>query len=82
MLQRSLVPLYRNLIGNQHDCRTSSYQQVPDMLKTIFLIVASALSLLTACYRMPEEGEVSVVPTTNNPSITRQGGGFMPGVEY
>lgn len=36
----------------------------------------------TGCYRMPEEGEVSVVPITNNPAVTRkQASPFMPGVE-
>jgi hypothetical protein len=53
------------------------------MSKHIFFLITSIVCfLLTACYRMPEEGEVSVVPNTNNPSNTRQGGGFTPGVEY
>jgi hypothetical protein len=52
------------------------------MSKEIVLLVAGILCLFTACYRMPEDGEVSVVPTTNNPSITRQGSGFAPGIEY
>ena len=52
------------------------------MSKYIVLFITAIVYLFTACYRMPEEGEVSVVPTTNNPSITRQGQGFTPGIEY
>lgn len=38
---------------------------------------------LTSCYRMPEEGEVSTVPNTNNPANTRQKNtSLMPGIEY
>lgn len=33
------------------------------------------------CYRMPEEGEVSLIPMTNNPTITHSQGDLMiPGV--
>lgn len=52
------------------------------MSKYVALFFISIVCFLTACYRMPQDGEVSVVPTTNNPSMTRQGGGWMPGVEY
>ncbi len=42
------------------------------------------LVLLTAsCYRMPDEGEVTTLPNTNNPSLTRQKNpSLMPGFEY
>lgn len=35
---------------------------------------------LTGCYRMPTDDDCSVVPTTNNPDITRdQGDTLIPG---
>lgn len=52
------------------------------MRNYVTLVIIATLIFITGCYRMPEEGEVSVVPTTNNPSITRQGGGWTPGIEY
>ncbi len=37
----------------------------------------------TGCYRMPEDGEVSTLPDTNNPNITRHKEKvLMPGFEY
>jgi len=39
----------------------------------------------TSCYRMPEDGEVSMVPNVNNPNYTGQKNSttkLMPGVEY
>jgi PBP1b-binding outer membrane lipoprotein LpoB len=36
------------------------------------LLIALFTLMSTSCYRMPAEGEVSVVPTTNNPTLTRQ----------
>jgi hypothetical protein len=52
-------------------------------MSTHFLLAAVfSLFFVTGCYRMPEDGEVSVLPTTNNPAMTRQGGGWTPGVEY
>lgn len=47
------------------------------MLFFLFLVVT------TSCYRMPEEGEVSTLPTTNNPSLTRKPNQtVMPSIEY
>ncbi|MGR3951737.1 MAG: hypothetical protein QRY74_02310 [Chlamydia sp.] len=43
--------------------------------KNFFRLLLTMLSialLSQGCYRMPDEGEVSVVPITNNPSVTRQ----------
>jgi hypothetical protein len=51
-------------------------------MKKEALLAIISLVIFAGCYRMPREGEVSVVPTTNNPSITRQGTGYTPGVEY
>ena len=50
-------------------------------MKKIIFITISAL-IVTGCYRMPEDGEVSVVPVTNNPSMTRQQNSCLPGIEY
>jgi hypothetical protein len=47
-----------------------------------YLLILIAGAILTSCYRFPEEGECSVVPATNNPSITKEkSSGFMPGVK-
>ncbi len=46
-------------------------------LSRVFLFFFAALCV--SCYRMPEEGEVSIIPDTNNPSIIRnQGSTGMP----
>ncbi|MEC7840487.1 MAG: hypothetical protein VX777_10660 [Chlamydiota bacterium] len=48
------------------------------------LTLASAcLVLLSGCYRMPTEDDYSLVPTTNNPVITRDSGGqLIPGGDF
>ena len=33
-------------------------------------LLAICFLILAGCYRMPQEGEVSVLPLTNNPTIT------------
>ena len=48
----------------------------------ILVLIALLILVCTGCYRMPEEGQVSVVPVTNNPSMTRSKGGWVPGVAY
>jgi len=48
-----------------------------------YLLLILLVFHLTSCYRMPEEGEVSTVPNTNNPTNTRQKNpSLMPGIEY
>jgi len=47
-----------------------------------YLVILFASLLLASCYRMPDEGEVSVIPMTNNPHVTGQASGGMPGIEY
>jgi hypothetical protein len=38
---------------------------------------------LVSCYRMPTEEEYSVIPTINNPDVTREKRGLpVPGVKY
>ncbi|CCB91873.1 putative uncharacterized protein [Waddlia chondrophila 2032/99] len=34
-----------------------------------FTILALNFTLMTGCYRIPKEGEYSVIPATNNPSV-------------
>jgi len=48
------------------------------------LCLAIAISTLsTACYRMPTDDDFSLVPSTNNPDVTRQRGeSAMPQVAY
>ncbi len=46
------------------------------------LITAFLITLLASCYRMPSEGEVSVVPNTNNPQlIHKESSPWAPGVD-
>lgn len=46
-------------------------------------IFTSILFLLTGCYRMPGENDYSVVPTTNNPSVTcEKNDNMMPSMKY
>jgi hypothetical protein len=47
--------------------------------QTCLVVLVSAVSLV-GCYRMPTEEDYSVVPSTNNPDVTRekQGNNFMP----
>ena len=56
------------------------------MKKTSLIKIALLICLftLTSCYRMPEEDEFSVVPSTNNPDLTREkpSGSFMPGMGF
>jgi hypothetical protein len=42
------------------------------------------LFVTTSCWRMPQEDDVSVLPQTNNPTLTNQGPNapWMPGVNY
>jgi len=44
------------------------------MKKTIYtlLLLLSFASVSTGCYRMPTEGDYSTIPSTNNPTFTRQ----------
>ena len=49
------------------------------------LLLILALTCLTSCYRMPTEDDYCVVPTTNNPDVTRERVGtntMMPGASY
>ncbi len=39
-------------------------------------------TVLSGCYRRPGEDEYCVIPATNNPAITRDAGGYKPGVGY
>jgi hypothetical protein len=43
----------------------------------LFFIFAF-LFCLTSCWRMPEQGEVSILPTVNNPQVTRNQTGALP----
>ncbi|MBS0635259.1 MAG: hypothetical protein JSR37_07330 [Verrucomicrobia bacterium] len=46
-------------------------------------IVILLVLVSSSCYRMPEEGEVSTLPNTNNPSLTRHKETVpMPGIQY
>jgi hypothetical protein len=44
------------------------------------IIILSTSLLLTSCYRMPSDDEYSLVPVTNNPSITFEKSSAMPGM--
>ncbi|HEV8052490.1 MAG TPA: hypothetical protein VGP47_08345 [Parachlamydiaceae bacterium] len=50
------------------------------LAKTFSLILL--ISTMTSCYRMPENDEFSMVPSTNNPNYTREKANQNPGVGY
>lgn len=52
-------------------------------MKTHFILLFLLIGT-TSCYRMPEEGEVSMIPNVNNPNFTqtKSPGAVMPSVEY
>jgi hypothetical protein len=55
------------------------------MKKCITFVLLTLLPLmLIGCYRMPGENDCSVIPTTNNLSITGQGNkdNWTPNVQY
>lgn len=55
--------------------------QLSYALGKFFLILAVTL-VTTACYRMPTEDDYCVIPTTNNPDVTREKGSNMPSMDY
>lgn len=38
------------------------------------ILMLTLFSLFSSCYRMPTEDDYSLIPTTNNPSVTREKG--------
>lgn len=56
-------------------------QQCTFLLKKFFLLSILTLAT-TACYRMPTDEDYCVIPTTNNPDVTREKGGNMPSMNY
>ena len=57
---------------------------IMNLLKTKFAFVLFLICLLmniTSCYRMPNENDFSVVPTTNNPAVTcEKSDALLPGL--
>lgn len=44
------------------------------------VVLGCIVSLLSACYPMPAEGEYSAIPTTNNPDVVgSHNSGLLPG---
>jgi hypothetical protein len=56
----------------------------PQFNRICLYAAVCSLLMLTGCYRMPNEGEFSLVPTTNNPAVTceKQSPTIIPGVGY
>ncbi len=48
----------------------------------VFCLASLTCTLLAGCYRRPSEDDYSVIPATNNPSITRDSRAWQPGVGY
>lgn len=48
--------------------------EVKSMIKSFlcFLVAVTTLSAFTGCYHMPTDEDYSLVPSTNNPQLTRQ----------
>jgi len=64
-------------IRTKNGVRMSRYR-----ITVICILLLTTISL-SSCYRFPEDGECSVVPATNNPSITRnQGASALPGSAF
>lgn len=42
-------------------------------MRLVCLLFVTSI-LCSGCYRMPQEDEVSLIPNTNNPSITKPSG--------
>lgn len=51
-------------------------------MKLSLLPIAIALIFFSGCYRMPSEDDYSVIPTTNNPTITREKNTLIPNMPY
>ena len=48
-----------------------------------FIVIPTVLfTLMTACYRMPTDDDYTTIPTTNNPHVTNDKGGFTPNIKY
>lgn len=47
-----------------------------------FLCVLCLGLTLTSCYRMPGEDDYSLIPTTNNPDVTRHKESVEPTMKY
>lgn len=49
----------------------------------MLLVFAALLLLCVGCYRMPTDDDCSLVPTTNNPDVTRdRGSSLVPGGNF
>lgn len=52
------------------------------MIKNLFFTFVIVVAL-SSCYRMPTDEDYCVIPTTNNPDITRETGGqLLPSMSY
>jgi hypothetical protein len=40
------------------------------------------ISCMTSCYRMPRDGEYSVIPNTNNPDLQRNEESIVPNINH
>jgi hypothetical protein len=50
---------------------------------SIVSLLALSAMLVSCLYRMPDEGEYTMVPTTNNPDVVRERpGSLMSGGSY
>lgn len=49
----------------------------------ILTTLSLSMSAFCGCYRMPSDEDVSLIPTTNNPDVTRDcGNSMLPGSNF
>lgn len=48
----------------------------------IYLVAFLTLAAISGCYRMPTDDDYCLIPTTNNPTVTRETASpLMPGMK-
>jgi hypothetical protein len=43
-------------------------------MRVLQLFLLAAIAMMVSCYRMPDDDDCSLIPTTNNPDVTGDAG--------